>query len=134
MEYLLYYLSKTPAENRRAGISLDEEVDVGTAIHPLGWKNEPGDNLGAPGNQAHGNLSQLFWSPGSDAILFLDQVLEESDLVLIQVNSNGPAGALVHPVPETVECEAAAPGRDAPQPVGIQRIWPQRSIRPADIQ
>jgi hypothetical protein len=117
-EYLLYDLSKTPAQDRPSEpFSLDRlDTDVGTAIYPLGWKNEPGDNIGAPEEQRHGHMSPSFWAPDSKAIVFADTLHEgKPDIVLIAIDDRGATTAATYPY-SLLECkgdEAVARGKQA---------------------
>ena len=38
-EYLVYDLTKTPAQNRNAAVRVDNYTDVGLDLFPLGQKN-----------------------------------------------------------------------------------------------
>ena len=99
-EYLLYDLLKSPAQNRPSEpFSMDRlDADVGTPIYPLGWKNESGDNIGAPENQRHSHISPLFWSPDSRAVVFADIFHENApDLVLIAIDYKGATTASIYP-------------------------------------
>jgi hypothetical protein len=117
-EYLLYDLSKNPAQNRPTEpFSLDRlDTDVGTPIYPPGWKNEPSENIGVPDGQRHGHKSSFFWSPDSRAIVFTDIFQEgEPDVVLIAINEKGATAAFVHPY-NAMECkgeDASAMGQQA---------------------
>jgi hypothetical protein len=65
-EYLLYDLTKSPAQNRPPGVALDDRDDVGAVIFPLGQKNLPLDNIGVPEDQQHQFSSETFyWAPDS---------------------------------------------------------------------
>jgi hypothetical protein len=99
-EYLLYDLLKSPTQNRPSEpFSMDRlDTDVGTPIYPLGWKNEPGDNIGAPEDQRHSHISPFFWSPDSRAIVFADMLREDKpDLVLIAIDGKGATTASIYP-------------------------------------
>jgi hypothetical protein len=97
-EYLLYDLSKTPEQNRQPGVGLDDNLDVGTAIYPPGWANQPGDNIGAPDNQRHGHVSDFYWSPESTTLAFADLLQGKVSLVLVDVGDSGTTRASVYPV------------------------------------
>lgn len=117
-EYLLYDLSRSPAQNRPSEpFSLDRlDTDVGTPIYPVGWKNEPGDNIGAPESQRHAHVSPFFWSPDSRAVVFADMIQEgRPDVVLVMIDDKGGTTASVYPYIPMV-CtgeEAIARGRQA---------------------
>ncbi len=70
-EYLLYDLTKSPAQNRPPGVDLSDYADVGSAIFPVGQKNLEGDNIDLlPPEQQHGIGSGFsgpgfFWAPDS---------------------------------------------------------------------
>jgi hypothetical protein len=110
-EYLLYDLSKSPHQNRPSEpFSLGpNDMDVGSPIYPLGWKNESGDNLGAPDGQRHGHKSPFFWAPDSRAIVFTDIFQEDkADVVLVTINDEGATTASIYPY-SAMECK----GEDA---------------------
>ncbi len=117
-EYLLYDLSKSPTQNRPSEpFSMDRlDTDVGIPVYPVGWKNEPGDNIGAPDDQRHGHMSPFFWAPDSRAIVFTDMVQEDKpDIVLITIDNMGATTASVYPY-DAMECKdenARATGKQA---------------------
>jgi len=96
-EYLLYDLSKSPAQNRAPGVALDDNGDVGAPIYPLGQKNLPGDNIGVPDHQLHSMVSDFYWSPDSKALVFADLLLDKVSLVLVPFSGSVADGALVSP-------------------------------------
>ncbi len=120
-EYLLYDLSRSPSQNRSARVGLEESVDVGTAIYPVGWMNESGDNIGAPEIQRHGLLSRFFWAQDSGAIVFADILTQSKpDIVLVTVDRKATATASVSPFPDTVLCEN--PDRTTVQPTSLRKV------------
>jgi hypothetical protein len=123
-EYLLYDLSESPTQNKPAGLAADDAFDVGTAIYPPGWKNEPFDNVGAPKSQRHGHLSPFFWAPDSRAIVFADE-LEKPYVVIIKVGDDKAATtAFVRPFDGSLECNDAgdmAKGKTA-RPTGLRNV------------
>ena len=133
-EYLLYYLSKSPVQNRAPGVSLDDTVDVGAPIYPSGWKNESGDNIGAPTNQRHSHLpggeAGFFWAPDSKAIVFADSHLGKSYIVLITLDEKDATTASVYPFADTMDCadtSATARGMQAEQTrLGHVEFGPQQ--------
>lgn len=123
-EYLRYDLSRTPAQNRSPGVGLDWTEEVGTAIYPLGWKNELADNIGAPEDQQHHHLSTFFWAPDSRALVFADVNQGKRSVVLITIDEKGATTASVSPFPDSMECDdpaAAAKGKKA-QPTGLRHV------------
>jgi hypothetical protein len=123
-EYLLYDLSVSSARNRRSSRDRDDDIDVGTSIYPVGWKNEFGDNVGAPEAQQHWHESAFFWSPDSRSILFADRNQGKDVLVLISIDRNGTATASVSPFPGGLDCDdprASAKGRTA-KPTGLRQV------------
>lgn len=104
-EYLLYDLTKTPAEQRPPGMPRNDDTDVGTPIFPLGATNSLADNIGLAPNQQHRFGSKRFyWAPNSRAILFGDRVQGKFSIVLVRLDDKGNATTLVHPVPLTEVC------------------------------
>jgi hypothetical protein len=107
-EYLLYDLTKTPAQNRPPGIALDDHWDVGRAIFPLGQKNLAGDNIGVPENQQHSCRSESFlWAPDSRAVAFADSVQGKLSIVLVGVDENGNTTASVRTISIAEVCGPA---------------------------
>lgn len=124
-EYLMYDLSRNPAQNRPSGkFSLSPlDVDVGVAIYPVGWKNEPGDNIGAPASQRHTKASAFFWSPDSHAIAFADfNPQGGQELVYVPIDAQGPVQPTVSPFPATVQCDDSKSRVTAPQPDSLLGI------------
>lgn len=118
-EYLLYDLSKSPAQNRPTGVythrpgdwDIGLDVDVGRAAYPAGWKNESGDNIGVPTEQRHGLTSPFFWSPDSGAIVFSDLGSHGSSLVRISIEETGVTKASVYPLPVAKGCNVDQAGQ-----------------------
>ncbi len=119
-EYLLYDLSKSFADNWPLGIDPGDDSAVGRAIYPVGWKNESGDNIGAPANQQHGAISPFFWAPDSRAILFADTLMDQRNFVLVKIDDDARTTASVYPFPEAIECGDGS-GRNL-QPSGIRHV------------
>jgi hypothetical protein len=119
-EYLLYDLAKSPADNRAPGAGLAENTDMGAAIYPVGWKNESGDNIGAPENQQHGFIAPFFWASDSNAILFADGFMGKRNFVLVTIDEDAHTTASVYPFPEAAECGDGS-GRTL-QPSGIRHV------------
>lgn len=105
-EYLLYDLSKSPAQNRPSGQYSGEalDFDVGAAIYPNGWKNEPGDNIGAPAELRHFSLSTFFWAADSSEVLFADTSGRGSRIVRVSIGPDGATSASVYDLPTTLPC------------------------------
>lgn len=108
-KYLLYDLTKGPAQNRPAGVSLDDYEDVGAAVFPLGQRNLTFDNIGVPEDQQHWMGSPSFyWGPNSRAIVFGDLLQKKFSIVVVTLDSNGNTTAVVHPVSFSDVCGRAA--------------------------
>jgi hypothetical protein len=123
-EYLMYDLTKSPAQNRPGADLTDpwsKAVDVGTVIFPPGLKNIPGDNLGVPEEQQHRGTSRFYWAADSRAILFVDRtksasdiaahsgLLSVSEIVLVTLDQDGVPSAFRHRMTTADLC-----GRDMP--------------------
>jgi hypothetical protein len=123
-EYLLYDLSRTPRQNRAPGVRLDENVDVGTSIYPPGWKNEPGDNVGAPQGQRHGMAPPFFWSPDSRDIVFEDvDGSGQRSIVLIRIGADrARTAASVLPFADSIECGPGASEGKIARPTGLRHV------------
>jgi len=104
-EYLIYNLSKSPEANRPSGAKQAGEldVDVGSVIFPVGWKNESGDNIGRPEEQQHG-MGPVFWAPDGRSLVFDDGVMNTHSVVWVTITENGVTSARVHPFPSAEEC------------------------------
>jgi hypothetical protein len=61
-EYLLYDLDADAAKNRVGGTGVDNAINIGTAVFPIGARNAEADNVGIPDNAAHAMASDFFWS------------------------------------------------------------------------
>lgn len=107
-EYLLYDLTKSPSQNRPPGIELDDDMNVGKPIFPLGQKNDNADNIGLPENQQHWRGSSFYWAPDSRAILFGDLLQKKFSLVLVTLDSDGNTTAHVRSVSFAEVCGRAA--------------------------
>ena len=86
-EYLLYDLSKSPSQNRAEGVALEDEGNVGIPVFPPGRKNTDGDHIGLPKEQLHGSGSSFFWSPDGKALAFVDGLMGQVSLVLVQIGA-----------------------------------------------
>ena len=87
-EYLIYDLSRSPADNRNAGIAGNDDTNVGAAIYPLGSKNVPGDNLNVPSSLSHQLASDgFFWSPDSKKVVFADRTNGSNFLVAVDLSA-----------------------------------------------
>lgn len=108
-EYLLYDLTKSPAQNRPPAITPDDWMNVGKPIFPLGQKNDNGDNIGVPEDQQHWMGSPSFyWTQDSRAIVFGDLLQKKFSIVLVTLDNSGNTTALVHPVSFPDICGRAA--------------------------
>ncbi len=116
-EYLLYDLTKTPAQDRPRGVVLYDRANVGAVIFPLGQRNLLTDNIGLPEDQQHSFRSKsFFWAPDSQAIVFGDSVQDRFSLVLVLIDSAGVPRAYVHPIPVSEECSG---NKIAPKNFGL---------------
>lgn len=91
--YLLYDLSRKPADNRPAGVTRDDWMNVGRVVYPVGQGNAPGDNNARPENTRHESKSLFFWNPLKSQFLFADRISQASEitLVLVDIDSSGTA-------------------------------------------
>ena len=109
-EYLLYDLTKSPAQNRPPGIALSDYANVGSAIFPVGQKNLEGDNIELlPPEQQHGVGSGysgpgFFWAPDSRAVAFGDFVQQKLSIVLVTLDAQANTTASVYPVSLAGRC------------------------------
>ena len=98
-EYLLYDLSKSPAQNRPPGITPDDPLSVGRVIFPPGQDNGSADNIGIAEDQRHSSVSDsLYWASDSRAVVFGDRIQGIPSIVLVKLDGNGNTTALVHHV------------------------------------
>lgn len=89
-EYMLYNLQKSPQENRQVGTSINNKIDVGTAIYPPGSRNTLGDNLSIAGRARHTMLSDTYyWSAGSSRVAFADRSGGKLSIVLVHLEESG---------------------------------------------
>jgi hypothetical protein len=84
-QYLVYDLRLDPAQNRPAGISLDDHYDVGWPVYPPGARNRPGDNLAVPPEERHQRSSPLVWSEDGNVLRFADRFQDGMDLVTVDL-------------------------------------------------
>ena len=91
-QYLLYDLTKSPAENRPDG----NVSDLGRVIFPPGHENYPGSNIDLPESQQHLGGRRIYWAPDSRAIAFEDRIVEGPGVVVVTLNDNGIPSALRH--------------------------------------
>jgi len=104
---MLYDVAKSATENRPASVPVDDLVNVGVNLYP-GAQNKDEDNIGVPADHAHGTVSQFFWSPDSQTLIFADQT---QSLRLVQVkisesNSGTTTATLIAPLDKTSVCAA----------------------------
>ncbi len=98
-EYLVYDLTKRPAQNRPASVAVDDYEDVGAVIFPLGQKNLPFDNIDVSKNQQHQLASESFyWSADDRAVVFGDLLQGKFSVVLVTLDENGNTTASVSPI------------------------------------
>jgi hypothetical protein len=87
-EYMIYDLTKTPAQNRPDG-DANNSTDVGRVVFPPGHENFPGSNTQLPEDQRHLGGNRLYWSSDSRAILFEDRTASDRGIVLVTLDEKG---------------------------------------------
>jgi hypothetical protein len=91
--YMIYDVSKSPAENRSKGIPTDDWVNVGKPIYPPRIGNGPADNVDQPRGSLHDNLSDFFWNSSGTQFLFADRLNlgDDINLILVDLQEDGSA-------------------------------------------
>jgi hypothetical protein len=97
-EYLLYDIQQTPRQNRPAGGSIDDYVDVGQAIFPKGLRNEPFDHLAAPDSRLHASVGSFYWTQDSHMLIFGDSLRRDFSIVAVSITDSGETEAKIHVV------------------------------------
>ncbi len=117
-EYLLYDLTKSPAQNRQLGIQSDDYDSVGITVFPASPNNRIFENIGVSEEQVHTPVSNFYWASDSRAVFFGDGL--QGKLSIIWVNlENGKPAARVHPITSAEVCPAQAINLDQ---VGIENV------------
>lgn len=106
-KYMLYNLGKTPSENRNPITSLSEWISVGRTVFPPGTDNLPGDNTNQQEFDTHACASELFWSPDSRRIAFLERESIGYELVQASLESDGRVSTSELPVSTSAICNSA---------------------------
>ena len=117
-EYLLYDLTKSPAQNRQSGVPLDDGDSVGIALFPVSPNHRVVDNIGVSEDQVHTPVSSFYWASDSRAILFGDGLQGTFSIVWVDLE-NGKPMARVHPVSPAEVCSAPAINLEQ---VGVEQI------------
>lgn len=107
-EYLVYDLTKGPAQNRPEDETKDT-IDVGRVIYPPGQLNFPGSNINLPKDQQHFGGRRLYWSSDSQALLFEDAVESGPGIALVTLDEKGTPSSFRYPLTRVETC-----GRDLP--------------------
>jgi hypothetical protein len=104
---MLYDVAKSATENRPAGASSDDLVNVGVNLYP-GGQNKDEDNVAVPANRSHGTVSSFFWSPDSQTLVFADQMqsLKLVEVKISESNSGAASATLIAPLDKTSICAA----------------------------
>ena len=129
-EYLIYDLTKSPAQNRPDG-DVKNATDVGAVIFPPGQKNLGGDNIGVPREQLHYNLSGFYWAADSQAVLFVDAVADAVNIakkiILVTLDEKGAPTAWEHLITASDVCGSEIPGVSAGlRPMDRAEVGPDR--------
>ena len=103
-EYLIYDLTRTPAQNRSDGNVDDHYDNIGAVIYPPGQKNLPLDNIGVPEEQVHAGGYDFYWAPDSRAIVFGDLTRAASNVVLVKLDDRGIPTAFEHDISRVDPC------------------------------
>jgi len=115
-EYMIYDLTKTPAQNRPPDVVLTETETVGRVIFPPGHENVFGSGIGLPEELLHLGGGSLYWAPDSRAILFEDRTASGPGIVLVTLDEKGTASAFRHALTAGEVC-----GREIP--AGSSYAW-----------
>jgi hypothetical protein len=107
-KYLLYNLAKTASANRNPNTPLSEWVTVGKPIFPPGTTNVPGDNTNRQESDAYASASELFWSPDSKRVVFLERDSVGYGLVQASVQPDGGVTPSGLPVAASPICNSVA--------------------------
>lgn len=100
--YLLYDVRAAPEGNRKLGILLNNNIDVGQPIFPTGAENRPGDNLSVVAEHRHVMASDRFyWTKDSSSVMFVNRTAGKNSLVEVDVSRPEKPEARVVPLPTT---------------------------------
>ena len=86
--YMIYDLTKDPAQNRPKGISVDNWLIVGNAVYPPGIGNKEYDNINKS-PEVSSSKSLLYWTRDSKAVLFANNGQTDGEINIIMVEIEG---------------------------------------------
>ncbi|HEX8814187.1 MAG TPA: hypothetical protein VF753_01690 [Terriglobales bacterium] len=81
---MLYVVGRSASENRPPGAGLDDDINVGFALYPVGMGNRDGDNVNVQPGASHAVAGYYFWRGIAD-YFFAVRAAKEFQIIWVSI-------------------------------------------------